>query len=73
MLAWASSFYLPAILAGSMGRDIGISTQAVFAAFSVALILAALLGPRAGRYRHGWIWNTAGAAPVSSGRRYTCL
>lgn len=31
-----------------MGRDIGISTQAVFAAFSAALILAAIIGPRAG-------------------------
>lgn len=33
-----------------MSRDIGISNQAVFAAFSAALILAALLGPRAGVY-----------------------
>ncbi|WP_255414660.1 MFS transporter [Candidimonas sp. SYP-B2681] len=48
-LAWASSYYLPAMLATSMARDIGISVQLVFAAFSAALVLAAFLGPLAGR------------------------
>lgn len=48
-LAWASSYYLPALLAVPMARDLGISIQAVFAAFSAALVLAALLGPYAGR------------------------
>lgn len=47
-LAWASSYYLPAMLAAPMARDLGVSTPTVFAAFSVALIVAALLGPRAG-------------------------
>lgn len=48
-LAWASSYYLPAMLAASMGRDLGVSVQMVFAAFSAALVLAAFLGPLAGR------------------------
>ncbi len=48
-LAWASSYYLPAMLAASMARDLGVSIQTVFAAFSAALVLAALLGPLAGR------------------------
>lgn len=48
-LAWASSYYLPAMLAGSMARDLGLSVQTVFGAFSAALVLAALLGPAAGR------------------------
>ncbi|SHI21012.1 MFS transporter [Pollutimonas bauzanensis] len=48
-LAWASSYYLPAMLAASMGRDLGVSVQTVFAAFSAALVLAAFLGPLAGR------------------------
>lgn len=48
-LAWASSYYLPAMLAASMARDLGLSVQAVFGAFSAALVLAALLGPLAGR------------------------
>lgn len=47
-LAWASSYYLPAMLAPSMARDLGVSTPTVFAAFSVALIVSALLGPKAG-------------------------
>ena len=36
-LAWASSYYLPAMLAAPMARDLGVSTPTVFAAFSVAL------------------------------------
>ncbi|MBI4724628.1 MAG: MFS transporter [Rhodomicrobium sp.] len=48
-LAWASSYYLLAILADPIAKDTGMSTNAVFAAFSGALLIAALLGPRAGR------------------------
>lgn len=48
-LAWASSYYLPAILADPIARDLGISSIGVFAAFSAALLLSAALGPAAGR------------------------
>ncbi len=49
-LAWASSYYLVAILADPIARDVGgISSAGVFAAFSAALAVAALLGPRIGR------------------------
>jgi MFS family permease len=48
-LAWASSYYLPAMLAIPMARDLGVSATQVFAAFSFALVISALLGPRAGR------------------------
>ena len=48
-LAWASSYYLPAILADPMARDLGVSTASVFAAFSVSMVISALLGPRVGR------------------------
>ena len=48
-LAWASSYYLPAILADPIARDLGVSANWVFAAFSASLVLSALLGPRIGR------------------------
>jgi MFS family permease len=47
-LAWASSYYIPAILADPIARDLGISSNWVFAAFSASLVLSALLGPRIG-------------------------
>lgn len=47
-LAWASTYYLPAILAAPMARDLGVSVPTVFAAFSVALMVSALVGPRSG-------------------------
>ncbi len=48
-LAWASTYYLPAMLAAPMARDLGVSTLAVFAAFSAALVVSAMVGPLAGR------------------------
>lgn len=48
-LSWASSYYLPAMLAAPMARDLGVATPTVFAVFSMALILSALVGPAAGR------------------------
>jgi hypothetical protein len=33
-LAWASSYYLPAMLADPIARDLGVSAAHVFAAFS---------------------------------------
>lgn len=48
-LAWASSYYLPAILADSIARDLGVSSNWVFGAFSGALVVSALIGPRVGR------------------------
>jgi MFS family permease len=48
-LAWASSYYLPAILADPIGRDLGVSSNWIFAAFSASLVISAMLGPRVGR------------------------
>src|SRR5882757_2890703 len=48
-LAWASSYYLPAILADPIGRDLDVSSNWIFAAFSASLVISALLGPRVGR------------------------
>ncbi|WP_447919778.1 MFS transporter [Achromobacter aegrifaciens] len=54
-LAWASSYYLPAMLADPMARDLGVSTPMVYAAFSAAMVASALVGPWAGLAidRHG--------------------
>lgn len=53
-LAWASTYYLPAILAEPMARDVGTTVPTVFAAFSLALMVAAFLGPYAGRAIDRW-------------------
>jgi predicted MFS family arabinose efflux permease len=61
-IAWASSYYLPAILAAPIARDVGVSGPTVFAAFSVALLVSAVLGPLAGRAIDRW-----GGRPVLMG------
>jgi predicted MFS family arabinose efflux permease len=48
-LAWASSYYLPAILADPIAHNLGVSSNWIFAAFSASLVISALLGPRVGR------------------------
>ena len=48
-LAWASSYYLPAILAQPIAEGLGLSRTMVFGVFSGSLLLAALLGPSVGR------------------------
>ena len=48
-LAWASSYYLPAILADPIARDLGVSSNWIFGAFSGSLVISAMLGPRVGR------------------------
>ena len=61
-LAWASSYYLLAILAAPIARDLGVSEPTVFGAFSVALLVSAALGPYAGRSIDRW-----GGRPVLMG------
>ncbi|WP_059414348.1 MFS transporter [Cupriavidus basilensis] len=61
-VAWGSTYYLPAMLATPMAKDLGVSTPTIFAAFSVALVVSALLGPTAGRLidRTGGLDRTGG-------------
>ncbi|TYO65912.1 MFS transporter [Bradyrhizobium hipponense] len=47
-IAWASSYYLPAILAVPIARDLDLAPTYVFGALSAALVLSGLLGPRVG-------------------------
>lgn len=48
-LAWASSYYLPAILARPMSDDAGVPVGTVWLAFSLSLLLSAAVGPSVGR------------------------
>jgi predicted MFS family arabinose efflux permease len=48
-LAWASSYYLPAILADPIATGIDVPRTWVFGAFSEALLIAAFAGPAVGR------------------------
>jgi MFS family permease len=54
-LAWASSYYLPAILAEPIATSVNVPSSWVFGAFSGALLIAAFAGPSVGRIidRHG--------------------
>ncbi|HVC57515.1 MAG TPA: MFS transporter [Stellaceae bacterium] len=48
-LAWASSYYLPAILGAPIAAALGLSADVFFAIFSAALLLGAALSPWVGR------------------------
>jgi len=48
-LAWASSYYLPGVLAAHIAKDIGLSTPWIYAALSLGLGVSAVLGPTLGR------------------------
>jgi MFS family permease len=61
-LAWASSYYLPAVLAAPIARDIGLSPPWIYAALSLGLGVSAVLGPVLGR----WI-DEHGGRPVLCG------
>ena len=48
-LAWASSYYLPAILAAPIATGLHVSKSLFFGFFSASLLLQAALGPAIGR------------------------
>jgi len=54
-IAWGSTYYLPAILATPMARDLDVSPIWIFVAFSAAMVISAIVGPWAGAAidRHG--------------------
>ncbi|WP_240673215.1 MFS transporter [Pseudomonas aeruginosa] len=55
ILAWGSTFYLPAVLASPIARDTGWSLSAVVGGLSLGMLVAGLCSPVAGRLldRHG--------------------
>ena len=54
-IAWASSYYMPAILGAPIATSLHLSTSVFFGLFSGALLLSAATGPSVGRLidRHG--------------------
>ncbi|MCW5652223.1 MFS transporter [Hydrogenophaga sp.] len=61
-LAWASSYYLPALLARPMAQGLNLPITQVWMAFSMALIVSAAVGPFAGKAIDRW-----GGRPVLTG------
>ncbi|KPQ05719.1 MAG: Major Facilitator Superfamily [Rhodobacteraceae bacterium HLUCCA12] len=47
-VSWASSYYIPAVLAVPMAEGMGLSSVWVFGAFSMAMVVSAIVGPWAG-------------------------
>jgi predicted MFS family arabinose efflux permease len=47
-IGWASSYYIPAVLAAPMAASFGLSPVWVFGAFSMAMLVSAAIGPWAG-------------------------
>ncbi len=48
-IAWASSYYMPAILGGPIADALHLPTSVFFGLFSAALLLSAAVGPSVGR------------------------
>lgn len=48
-LAWATTFYIPAVVAPAVVADLGADPALVYGAFSLALLISGLAAPRVGR------------------------
>ena len=69
-LAWASSYYLPAILGAPIAQTLGLSTSVFFGIFSAALLLSSGLAPMVGRvidHHGGRLVLTASSAVLAAG------
>lgn len=44
-VSWASSYYIPAVLAMPMAEELGLSPVWVFGAFSMAMVVSAMVSP----------------------------
>ena len=50
LVGYGGAYYMPAILAGPIGRDLGLPATATFAGLSAALIVSSFMGPRVGQW-----------------------
>jgi predicted MFS family arabinose efflux permease len=55
IIGWGTTFYLPAVMAEDMARDLGIAREVVFLGVTQMLAIGALVAPACGRLldRHG--------------------
>jgi len=63
LIAWGTTFYLPAVVMGVAGPDLGLSRAGTVGAFSWALVVSGLCAPRMGR----WIDRHGGRGVLASG------
>ncbi|HEX4260036.1 MAG TPA: MFS transporter [Acetobacteraceae bacterium] len=63
VLAWATTYYLPAIIAGPVAHSFGQSRTVVLGAFSWALVVSGLISPLVGR----WIDRSGGRVVLATG------
>jgi MFS family permease len=63
-LAWASTYYLPAILAVPISQSLEINTSEVNLAFSAALVVSAIFGPLSGKAID--LWGGQKVLPISN-------
>jgi MFS family permease len=50
MLAWATTYYIPAIMAAPAAAEFGVSRTLLLGGFSWALLIAGFIAPRVGRH-----------------------
>ncbi|MFT4098590.1 MAG: MFS transporter [Rhodoblastus sp.] len=50
LIGYGGTYYLPAILAAPIGRELGFSPNWTFAGLSLALVVSSFIGPAVGRY-----------------------
>ena len=53
LIGYGGAYYMPAILAAPIGRDLGLPPTATFAGLSGALLISSFMGPRVGRHVDG--------------------
>ena len=49
IIGWGTTFWLPAMLVGPMGRELSVAPEAVFGGVTVMLLVSAVVAPRLGR------------------------
>lgn len=50
LVGYGGAYYLPAVLAAPIGRELGLPSTATFAGLSAALLVSSFMGPRVGHW-----------------------